>query len=432
MMMNSHNNHMDCDLLVIGSGFAGMAAAARASGLGLKTVQTGSSSGFYLASGLLDFLGVYPVDPVTRLKNPEDGMALLKKEITNHPYAKVSENKIVEAFHFVYQFLYDGGLDYAFKLNQNFQVLTAAGTFKPSFLVPRSMAKSNELFTDQKQVLLVDFEGLKGYSALQIAGNLKKMGHQVDTVTIKVPELTGDFNVTRLAAKFEDPSFLDYVAEQVQMFAPTKTMMGLPAVCGIHNTSSILKQLESITGMDCFEIPGLPPSIPGLRLKNTFEKQLSKRNITVLNNATVKHNTIQKNRLILDAVCQNFKIRVKARGVILATGRFPGGGLRAERGLIQETVFNIPVDQPDKRNLWYDANLFQAKGHGINQAGILTDNIFRPLNRNNIPLFENLYAAGSILSHNDWARLKSGAGVSIVSALTAVDHFNSGSGGDDV
>jgi len=39
------------------------------------------------------------------------------------------------------------------------------------------------------------------------------------------------------------------------------------------------------------------------------------------------------------------------------------------------------------------------------------------------PAFENLFAAGSILAHQDWMRQKCGAGLAIATAYSAVKAF---------
>ena len=49
-----NREELTCDLLVIGAGFAGMVAAARASQLGLKTIQVGNSSGLFTFRPQLD------------------------------------------------------------------------------------------------------------------------------------------------------------------------------------------------------------------------------------------------------------------------------------------------------------------------------------------------------------------------------------------
>jgi len=184
-----------------------------------------------------------------------------------------------------------------------------------------------------------------------------------------------------------------------------------------------MKTLEKETGLGFFEIPGLPPSIPGLRLKHAFEKKLSQQHVTFLSKAVIKSSHFENHRFTVEAENQNMINRIQAKGVILATGRFSGGGLHAKRDVIHETVFNLPVFQPEHRNKWHQLDFFDQKGHMINQAGLEPDSFFRPVDSADNPAFQHLYAIGSILAHNDWVRLKCGSGVSSVSAFTAVNHF---------
>jgi glycerol-3-phosphate dehydrogenase subunit B len=45
------------------------------------------------------------------------------------------------------------------------------------------------------------------------------------------------------------------------------------------------------------------------------------------------------------------------------------------------------------------------------------------LNSSDRPAYRALFAAGSILAHNDWKRLKCGAGLAVASAFGAVKSF---------
>ena len=418
--------HINCDILIIGAGFAGMAAAARASQLGLKTVMAGNSSQLYFASGLFDLLGVYPLVPGTILKTVETGLSLLKEQIPGHPYAKAGIKEILQSFDFITHFLQTAGLSYAPSNGKNTSVLTSAGTFKPSFLVPETIKKCT-LLKQSKNLLIMDFKGLKGFNAKQMAAMLKDSHYTVDTLRIELFQHSYVLSPMHLAAMFENLSFLEKIAKQILPFADKIDLMGIPAVCGIDNSFETLTKLEKITGVKIFEIPMMPPSIPGLRLKNAFEKQLAKSKVQFLSQAKIESREFNRefnnDGFILNAVNQNMETRIKAKGVILASGRFQGGGLHAQRDKIIETIFNLPVYQPESRNLWHHINFFEKQGHMINSAGIETDKVFRPVDKNDSIIHKNLYAAGTILAHNDWTRLKSGSGVSALSAYTAVNDF---------
>jgi len=413
--------NIDCDVLVIGAGLAGYTAAARASDLGLKTIQAGNSSALFFASGLFDLLGIFPMDSGEIVTRPYSAIQKLQSDQPSHPYSKTGPARIEESFQFLTGFLNSAGLKYSLPGKDNKQILTSIGTFKPTYLVPQTFLKGCSL--EEKNLLIVDFKGLRGFSAKQAGSGLGGKKGKTHTLTIELTENNGSLNPVHLAKSFENKEFLLKLADKILKFSGKADILGLPAICGIHNSFEILKFLEKKTGMDVFEIPGMPPSIPGLRLKNAFEKKLSNLNVNFLSNAKIVFHSMEKDSFILEAINDNFQTRIKARGVILATGRFPGGGLLAHRNIVLETVFNLPVFQPETRDLWHQLNFFNPKGHQINQAGLETDNRFRPLDKTGKPAFENLYAAGSIIAHNDWARFKCGAGVSCVSAYTAVNNL---------
>jgi len=414
----------DCDILVIGAGLAGMVATARASALGLKTIQAGNSSSLFFASGLFDLLGVFPTDSGKILTHPYSAIKELQSDQPYHPYSKTSPDQIKESFQFLAEFLNSAGLKYSLPGTDNKQILTSLGTFKPTYMVPETVSKGCNLHKNDKNLLIVDFKGLRGFSAKQAASGLGKKNGKTYTLSIDLPENKGSLNPVHLAKTFEKKEFIQSLSDKILKFSGKADIVGLPAICGIHNSFEIVKSLEKNIGMDVFEIPGMPPSIPGLRLKNAFEKKLSELNAGFLSNAKIVFHTMEKDHFILQAINDNFEIRIKARGVILASGRFPGGGLFARRDIILETVFDLPVFQPKTREMWHQLNFFDPKGHQINQAGLETDDRFRPFDKTGKPAFENLYTAGSIIAHNDWARLKSGAGVSCVSAYTAVNNFD--------
>ena len=56
-------------------------------------------------------------------------------------------------------------------------------------------------------------------------------------------------------------------------------------------------------------------------------------------------------------------------------------------------------------------------------AGLETDDQFRPLGKDGTAAFETLYAAGSILAHQDWKRTKCGVGLAVATAYKAVQSF---------
>ena len=111
---------------------------------------------------------------------------------------------------------------------------------------------------------------------------------------------------------------------------------------------------------------------------------------------------------------------LRTRVVLLASGRFIGGGLKTDRHKIRETIFNLPIVQPAGRQQWHRRDFLDLQGHPVNRAGIEVDDAFRPLNTSGRPFHDRLFAAGSILAHQDWIRMKCGSGLAIATAYAAV------------
>jgi glycerol-3-phosphate dehydrogenase subunit B len=112
--------------------------------------------------------------------------------------------------------------------------------------------------------------------------------------------------------------------------------------------------------------------------------------------------------------------RITARSAIMCSGRFFGKGLHADRHGIRETIFDLPVVQPKDRAAWHHKDLLHLEGHPINRAGVAVDGQFHPVDSNGQMLYPNLFAAGSILAHQDWKRQKCGSGLAIATAYGAV------------
>jgi glycerol-3-phosphate dehydrogenase subunit B len=213
-------------------------------------------------------------------------------------------------------------------------------------------------------------------------------------------------------------------AKVVSPLVKKSKILGLPAILGLYRTHEVIAELEALIGVPVFEIPTIPPSVPGLRLKEAFERGLRTKNVQYfsLTKALKVRQTTDK-RFETYVGRDRVEHIVDSRGVILASGRFIGGGLFADRTHIRETIFSLPVFQPGSRHDWHHRDFFDARGHSINQAGVEIDDAFRPVDDSGRPAYEALFAAGSILAHNDWKRLKCGAGLAIATAYGAVNSF---------
>jgi glycerol-3-phosphate dehydrogenase subunit B len=201
--------------------------------------------------------------------------------------------------------------------------------------------------------------------------------------------------------------------------------IGLPSILGIYKTEAVYKDLERRLKKPLFEIPTMPPSIAGLRMKNVYESQITQQGVKAYFQHKVIHVDRTKTGEFLFEIGSNQpQLRIRSKYAILASGRFLGQGLCANRKQVSETIFDLPVYQLSDRKKWHQKSFLDPKGHSINQFGLETDPLFRPLDAKGRPVFNNLFATGSILAHQDWMRMKCGSGLSITSAFAAVKALN--------
>lgn len=413
---------INAQLMVIGSGMAGMAAALFAARRQIDTVQVGLTGEINFASGLLDVLGIHPLEKGVRRADPWAGIKRLVQDEPNHPYAFLSINQIREAMDTCIAFLNQAGLPYRTNGRRNSTIVTPAGTIKTTYGVPASMYAGVEALEARKPTLLVDFAGLKGFSARQIMETVGPLWPNLHTARIAFPETKGELYTEHVARNLEVAANRPWLADAIKPQLGKARSVGLPAVLGIYSTGEIIADLERVIGVPVFEIPTMVPAITGLRLREVFERELPPMGVRAFYQQKVLETRVLKNGEFIFLVGgQSPELRVRTRAVLLASGRFFGKGLRADRIRIRETIFDLPVDQPAERCLWHQKDLFNPKGHLINRAGLAVDGRFRPVDAGGNIIHDRLYAAGSILAHQDWMRQKCGSGLSIASAFGAVE-----------
>jgi glycerol-3-phosphate dehydrogenase subunit B len=424
-MTAKNSDFIDCDLLVIGRGMAGMAAALFAAKRGLSTVQVGMTGGLIFASGLLDLLGVYPLDEKRPWDDPWAGMDLLVQDAPNHPYARLKREEIQGAFDEVLSFLEEHDLPYCWQDARNSQVMTPAGTKKHTYCVPKTMWNGVQALKEKRPCLLADFTGLHDFSARQIVAAMQDKWPHLRSARVPFPSpghmkdlITGEMTAQALELSKNQENLV----KDLQPYLKDAQALGMPAVFGLKRSHEMVSDFGERIGIPVFEIPTLPISVPGLRLNDTFTRGLSAQGVQSFQQYQVLE-VLQTPRggfqLVIGKNLSKRTIRTNA--IILASGRFLGRGLKADRNRVYETIFGLPLYQPAERNEWHSQDFLDPKGHPINRAGVEIDNDFQPVDKTGRPVYQNLFAAGSILAHQDWMRMKCGSGLAIATAYGAVN-----------
>lgn len=419
--MTEEARYFDTDLAIIGSGIAGFAASIFAIKRGINTAQIGNTGAVAYTTGYLDLFGAVEGSSES-IDDPWQSLESLKESYPNHPLANIQSADIRLGFEQFTAFLGECGIAYNSPTDSNITALTPAGTLKKTLCIPRTMEAGPRAFAEKTNCVIVDFRGLKGFSAHQVVANLRDKWPELSCQRVTFPDMEhGEIYPEVIARALEVAKTRERLATILIEAAGNAKVIGLPAVLGMHEPDRVKNELERLTGLTIFEIPTMPPSVPGIRLREMFEQVFPQKGITLIPQQKVDKLEFEDNHATLSLSDNYGPITIRAKAVILATGRFLSGGLEAQIEGITESLLNLPVTQPEHRADWYNEKYTGSKGHSIHKAGIEIDESFRPITKDGTPYNERLFAAGVILAHQDWIRSRSGAGIAISTAYKAVE-----------
>jgi glycerol-3-phosphate dehydrogenase subunit B len=408
------------DTVVIGTGLAGLSAALRLAEAGQRVAVLAKGVGAtHLAPATIDVLG-YVAGPV---EDPAGALPEFALANPRHPYRRLSVQLIRDSLDWFKARLSDHG--YRGGLDENFLVPTAIGAAKPTALVPETMAAGD--LRQGGRFLFVGLRGLKDFFPAYLADNITQAPlpgeASVTTRTVELAPPLGDardVSGVGFARRFEQAEFRESLLTELSEHLVPGEIVGFPAVLGLGGAREVWRELETRLGHPVFEVPTLPPSVPGLRLFETMTAALRREGSRLVIGSTVAGAEANGTRLEgVVAHTAGRPLTYRARSFVLATGGFASGGLHLDSsGTVRETVFDLPVaglPGPDEPR--FDPGYFED--HALSRAGLSIDEKMRPLSDGDRPVYENLYAAGAILGGAVPWREGSGNGLSLASGYAA-------------
>lgn len=403
---------MDYDLIIIGMGLSGLMAAKAAVDLGKRVLIVGKGIGsLSLFSNSIDLLG-----ESQKGGRMEENLSLWIRNHPDHPYSMVGLNGIEDSLS---SFLSLFPPPYSFKVldERNSFIPTAVGTLRPTYLIPETMIEG--VSSHSRKTLIVGIEGYKDFYSHYVADQMKCRG--ITITPLDFPHRGWAANA--LARLMEKKSFRQEMGRKIKEHLHGESRVGFPALLGIHHPRQVKEDLEQMIGSKIFEIPTLPPSIPGMRIFYRFKEWLIHKGATLLLGSSVRNAIIEGKRCVAINVSNPpLMTTYSADRYLLATGRFLGGGLWADKEKISEPIFNLPVKQPLSREEWFRKNFFDGLSHPIHQTGIMVNSSFQPINERGDLILENVWVAGTILAHHSWMDEKSREGIEIATGYMAARH----------
>ena len=374
------------DVVVIGAGLAGLAAAIKAADAGLSvTLVTKGVGGIQLGTGTVDILGYRP-EPVDKPLEALEGHVASRP---THPYSHVTSDHVGASVAWLRDLV---GSDVLIgDETRNVRIPTGVGALRPTCLIPPSMEAG--IPQAGARYAIVGLERFKDFYPGLVAENLTRQN------------LDHEENRARLA-------------NQIRPLLDDGEIVGLPAVLGLDDPNA-WRDLADKLGHPVFEIPIQPPSVPGMRLNALLTRIASEKCRVVLGSPIKAVHTADGRVSAVEYASAGRSTIVETRSLILAAGGFESGALDMDSyGTVRETICGLPVMGASGQLLHAD---FWGEDQPLFLAGLAVDDNMRVLNEEGAPVCPNLYAAGGNLAGATRWREKSGEGIALASALAAVD-----------
>jgi glycerol-3-phosphate dehydrogenase subunit B len=406
------------DVIVIGGGLAGLTAAAVAAKAGKKVTMLSLGAGtLAIGGGVIDMMGYGNggkpyADPLAAMAEAESG----------HPYKIIGEQAVKAAVNFFLEMCEDQGYPYLGSLQEMQWIPTAAGTLKPTCLVPKTMDAA--ALKNAEKVYIVGFSCLKDYYPHLVAKNLKSIpGYDKDYQLVTVdPGLCDGRDVTTLdvARWMDTEEGRKACIRQLKGCVAKGAAVLMPPVLGTTPDYRIMQEMENALGCHVVETVVVPPSITGYRLRLLMLSYLKKLGVKIVEQATVAKALVKNGRC--EAVITEGIDRERtyyAKNFILANGGFYGGGIIAEPGRAIEPIFNLPIQAPANHEEWGNSQLFSQEKQPFAKIGVAVDEKMRPLDDKGNVVLQNVFIAGRNLRGYDFCFEKSGNGVALASGYQA-------------
>jgi glycerol-3-phosphate dehydrogenase subunit B len=418
------------DVVVVGAGLAGLTAALGLAERGARVeVVAAGHAGTHWVGGPID------VAAPPGASSARQGLATLAAH-AGHPYTFLGPD-VDSAIDWFLRATRAAALPHEGTIDAPLAALpTGLGATRPVSIVPAGQSGALPPWGADECLVIVGPAGFKDLWPHAVAASLARehvwagqsRPASVTGLSVEVPGLRGRHNLTALvlAHQFDDPGWrsgaLDAIARAIaRVRGPMR--IGLPAALGLREHATALEHAQRRLGWPVFEIPLVPPSIPGLRQYEALRSAIRARGGRVQIGEPVARVETEGRRVL--AVATPAAVRehvVRTEALVLATGGIAGGGLSGQvDGRLRELVLDLPVEGPRIED-WLSGEALDPSSHPIASAGVRTDDQLRPVDPARPgagPVLENVRVVGGLLAGQNYLRERCGDGVAIASAHVA-------------
>ena len=365
----------------------------------------------HLAPGTIDVLGYAP----ERVESPARGLAALVAARPDHPYALVGDELVAEALEWFLATVRAGplpGYAYTGSLERNLLLPTAVGALKPSAAVPETFAAGDAQALSR--VAVVGVPALRDFHAKLCAANLNAAGIEAAPVSIDVELERADASTLALARHFDDARWRVGFSGRLAPLLGAAEQVAVPAMLGLSDPHTVHADLQERLGRRVFEIPTLPPSVPGMRLFEILRHALESAGGRLAFGAGVVAHVRDGARIVsIDTASAGSPTTYVADAYVLASGGFHSGAIALDsRWQTREQLFDLPLQGvPGAGEPRFVASYFDEQP--LARAGVAVDADLRASGTANV-----VVAGASLPGAVPW-REASGEGIALASGYRA-------------
>ena len=409
---------MRMDTVIMGGGLSGLTCGIALAKRGKRVAIVASGQSTMLFNGgSMELLGNIDGKAVTA---PLEAIATLPQD---HPYSKIGADRIAGLAARAKLMLSDSGINMEGDVAANHWRITPMGVAKPAWLTLSDHLRIDDLNQlPAKRVALMCIRGFFDQPNSMLSQGLRDLGFEVNAIEFTTDDITAlrrspsEMRATSLAKRLVSHNALQRLADQANSLAGDADMVLLPSVFGQNNADDF-QTLQSMVNKPLRLVATLPPSVAGMRMMTQLRHYFRMLGGNYLMGDSAVSGTFEGDRLTAVTTAKLGDMPLRADHFVLATGSFISRGLVADYERVYEPVLGVDVNADSDPNRWTQFGVLQPQAYS--RFGVATDERLRCLKQGK-PIV-NLHAVGSILSGHDAVKMGDGTGVSLLTALAAID-----------
>lgn len=431
--------------VVVGGGLAGGVAALELRSRGAEVALVRAAPGATaLGWGTLDVAAASPLrrgglplrDLATgRLLAPIGRVRAVSIANPAHPYAtlfraRAPEDEVKQAIAALDTWLAPEGLRVLGSLEQVRWLADVHGSLRAADHAFTGAGEGD--LGEAEDIAIVDVPGVAGFDAAValrvLAAELVALGlgaRGLGVARLALPDALRALAPTpaRLARALDGDAARAALREAVAALGAEGRLLLFPPVLGLDPRAGTRAWAETTARCRVAELVGAPPlSLAGARLDFALESALARAGVEI-HRAVAERVEIEGAR-VRRIVLADVAVPLACDALVLASGRFVGGGVADRNGVLAETLLGLPLHDLAGRRVDGLAphRLVRRDYEGeqpLYAAGVRYDTRLRPLGADGAPRCANLFAAGDLLGAFDPARDRTGLGVALLSGRRA-------------